>query len=170
MAFEVARQLSRKGTRVKGVILIDSPCPIDHTPLPEEIISGIAGLKDTELKSKNALNLRQQIQSRFKSHATMLSAYSPAPEKEVDFSCILLQCTETINTETLYGVSYPWLSDTKHREESSKLWEELIGTSIPVLDLACDHFQVFDKSQVSQSNGSRFNFAPKFDIELLTIV
>ena len=40
-AFELASQLLQKGEQVKSIILIDSPCPVDHEPLPNAISSYI---------------------------------------------------------------------------------------------------------------------------------
>ncbi|KAE9395866.1 alpha/beta-hydrolase [Gymnopus androsaceus JB14] len=41
VAFEAARQLLAQGHEVRGVLLIDSPSPIDHVPLSDSLIQGI---------------------------------------------------------------------------------------------------------------------------------
>lgn len=41
VAFEAARQLLAQGREVRGVLLIDSPSPIDHVPLSDSLIQGI---------------------------------------------------------------------------------------------------------------------------------
>jgi hypothetical protein len=43
------------------------------------------------------------------------------------------------------------LGDLKAGDQSIKLWEELLGRDIPVLELDCNHFEVFEGENVSNT-------------------
>ncbi|RYP83572.1 hypothetical protein DL769_001326 [Monosporascus sp. CRB-8-3] len=145
LAFEVSRQLRKLGNTVKGVILIDSPYPIDHQALPSEVISHVVKKlsKGRELLSDAAKQVRATIEAQFRRHARMLQEYNPDRQDE-DVPCVMLKCTHALDTEMLCGVSYPWLSDDTFRDKCVRDWEQLIGKRIPVMDVDCNHFEVFD--------------------------
>ncbi|RYP44237.1 hypothetical protein DL768_009270 [Monosporascus sp. mg162] len=149
LAFEVSRQLRKLGTTVKGVILIDSPYPIDHQALPLEVISHVVKKpsKGRKLLSDAAKQARDTIEAQFRRHARMLQEYNPDRNVE-DVPCVMLKCTHTFDTETLCGVSYPWLSDDTFRDQCMRDWEQLIGKRIPVMDVDCNHFEVFDEKHI----------------------
>lgn len=156
LAFEVSRQLVRKGTSVKGVILIDSPVPISHKALPREIISYVLARATADgraIKSDAAKKARDDVEAQFKKHAAMLQEYSPgradAKSGWADVPVVILRCLRTMDTEALCGVTYPWLNDVQVAQESIEKWEKLIGRRIPVLELDCDHFDVFKSANVS---------------------
>ncbi|RYP12953.1 hypothetical protein DL767_010979 [Monosporascus sp. MG133] len=149
LAFEVSRQLRKLGTTVKGVILIDSPYPIDHQALPSEVISHVVKKpsKGRQLLSDAAKQARDTIEAQFRRHARMLQEYNPDRNVE-DVPCVMLKCTHTLDTETLCGVSYPWLSEDAFRDQCVRDWEQLIGKRIPVMDVDCNHFEVFDEKHL----------------------
>ncbi|KAI1132517.1 hypothetical protein F5Y10DRAFT_293615 [Nemania abortiva] len=150
LAFEVARQLRSLGQSVKGLILIDSPPPVVHQALPSEIISYILSNKTTNgttYAAESSKKAREKIKQKFLHHAMLLQNYHPTPKAD-DFPCVMLKCSQSMDTAKLCNVTYPWVSDDDFRERSVWQWEELIGRSIPVLDVACNHFQVFDAEHV----------------------
>ncbi|KAI1275967.1 Alpha/Beta hydrolase protein [Xylaria sp. FL0933] len=149
LAFEMARQLRRLGRTPKGVVLIDSPSPVGHRALPAEIIShiikqsesGAAGVTET------AKRARARIASQFQHHAGLLERYAPEP-RSGDVPCIMLRCTQTMDTEALCGVRYPWLSDETVRARFVGEWEGLIGRHVTCYDIACNHFEVFQSRNI----------------------
>ncbi|KAL7622053.1 polyketide beta-ketoacyl-synthase [Parahypoxylon ruwenzoriense] len=146
LAFEVSRQLRQLGRPVKGVVLIDSPLPVNHRALPQEVISYVVGERLSDISknvSEASKQARDKINQKFYHHAMMLQNYHPQPQPG-DVPCVMLKCSQIMDTDALCNVSYPWLSDEGFRERSVKQWEQLIGRQIPVLDLPCNHFQVFD--------------------------
>ncbi|KND89106.1 putative sterigmatocystin biosynthesis polyketide synthase [Tolypocladium ophioglossoides CBS 100239] len=152
LALEVSRQLIRRGQSPKGIILIDSPVPVEHEPLPEAIISSIVEnlqQRPKNAQSKHAQHARTCIEAQFRRQAGLLSRYNP-PAAVGSVPCIMINCNRTIDTKTLYGVSYPWLSDDRVRNEASKAWERLLGRTIPVLEVNCNHFEVFDAPMVAE--------------------
>ncbi len=43
VGFEAARQLMRRGVPVKGIVLINSPFPVDHVPSSNEFMAVTSG-------------------------------------------------------------------------------------------------------------------------------
>ena len=151
LAFEVARQLRCSGCGVRGLILIDSPPPINHVPLPEEVINlvfgGDSSTTQRKIESKRAKKMRVQLKERFLSHAAMLQNYNPRAEGELP--CIFIKCTQTMDTKKSCGISYPWLSDASYRDQTREMWESLSGRPVTILGIDCNHFDVFEKQHVS---------------------
>lgn len=151
LAFEVSRQLQSLGHVVKGLILVDSPPPVDHTPLPQEIVSYVLrnkAISETTEVTEASKQARERLSKRFQYHAALLQDYHPEPRTD-SVPCVMLKCSRSMDTETLCNVAYPWISDDEFRESSVAQWEQLLGRSIPVLDIACNHFEVFDPDHVS---------------------
>ncbi len=146
VAFELARQLLQKGEQIKGIVLIDSPYPIDHEPLPNAIISHI-----TESGSTNDSGSagRQRVSAQFQANAALLGKYKP-PAIRIGFpKIIMLRSRETLDSERLCGVRYPWLSDQNTRSEAILAWEKLVRQKISVLDIPGNHFETFAPQNVS---------------------
>jgi len=59
-----------------------------------------------------------------------------------------MKCKEVFDAEGLCGVKYPWLSDERARLESVKVWEDLLGRPIPILDVSGNHFDLFSPGNV----------------------
>ncbi|KAI9661312.1 MAG: Type I Iterative PKS [Bathelium mastoideum] len=140
LAFEIACQLQRAGKHIDGIILIDSPCPKDHDPLPDPVIAKITG--DMANESTSGRKIRNQVQAQFKRNARLLKHYNPS-SVHAGFPCVFIKARDTFDTQKLCGLQYPWLSDDAHRVESIRSWEKLIQRSMPVLEAEGNHFSVF---------------------------
>ncbi|KAG7125496.1 Orsellinic acid synthase armB like protein [Verticillium longisporum] len=149
LALEVSHQLQQRGNSPRGIILIDSPLPVEHKPLPEEIISRVVRKFPSLHESGAAAKVRSCVEAQFRRHAGLLKRYSPLPLRG-DVPCVSIVCMKTIDTQALCGVSYPWLSDSGFRDESLKGWERLLGREIPVLEIDCNHFEVFDAPNIDE--------------------
>ncbi|KAI0409182.1 hypothetical protein F4802DRAFT_239318 [Xylaria palmicola] len=152
LAFEVSRQLQSLGRVVKGLILIDSPPPVNHKALPQEVVSYIVDNRvtgETTHVTEASKQARDKLKQRFQYHASLLQNYHPEPL--TDIPCVILNCSRSMDTETLCNVAYPWISSDTFRASSATQWERLLGRTIPVLDIDCNHFEVFDAAHVSFS-------------------
>ncbi|KAL7939401.1 hypothetical protein V8C35DRAFT_326452 [Trichoderma chlorosporum] len=160
LAFEVSRQLQLQGTRVKGVILVDSPVPKGHEALPRQIISYILDQRRNGSPSGNrvaanseaAMRARASIESQFRRHADMLQCYNPKSNPHGDVPCVIIRCAQNMDTMSLCGVEYPFLGSSESRDQSTREWENLTGQRIPVLDVDCNHFEVFDDAFAAQTS------------------
>lgn len=155
LAFEVSRQLRQRGKPPRGIILIDSPTPIGHEPLPKEVISHVVSKTASQRGSEAAAEARSCIEAQFRRHAGLLQKYDPLPE-EGDVQCVSISCVRTMDTQELCGVSYPWLAEDGFRRESLRSWERLLKQSIAVLEVDCNHFEVFEPSYVSLVIGNHW--------------
>ncbi|UZP39414.1 hypothetical protein NXS19_007230 [Fusarium pseudograminearum] len=70
VAFEVARLLFLRGIEVRGLVLIDSPSPINHEPLPAPIISSIT-------RSTGRSESTNALEEEFLCNASLLGRYKP---------------------------------------------------------------------------------------------
>ncbi|EOD44424.1 putative polyketide synthase protein [Neofusicoccum parvum UCRNP2] len=138
LAFEVSRQLRRRGskTAVLGVVLVDSPHPVAHEPLPEAVVSHVCG--QLPARTPAMRGVRAAIEAQFHRNARLLGRYGPRPAGDggagPDARCVMVKCSGTFDAEALCGVAYPWLSDDECRAQSVKVWESLVGRSVPTLD------------------------------------
>lgn len=81
VAFESAHHLREEGKDVKGLILIDSPYPVNHEPLPDEVIAHVS----KSGSPNNANNsTRQRVAKQFQANAAMLGKYT-APRSSQAF-------------------------------------------------------------------------------------
>ena len=146
VAFEAAGQLTAAGFHVKGVILIDSPYPRDHQPLPAKVISHILN-KAARTSSMKNNNTTLHLQAEFKHNAALLSKYSPPSRSSI--KTIMLRSRDTIDTEGLCGVKYDWLSSQEARDSAIRGWEEIAGGGVQVLEIPGNHFEAFAEKHVS---------------------
>ncbi|KAL1636985.1 polyketide beta-ketoacyl-synthase [Diplodia intermedia] len=155
LAFEIARQLRRQLPQspraVAGVVLIDSPHPVGHVPLPDEIIayvssSGGNSNNSAAKPSKAVADIRAAVAKQFRRNAALLGAYAPADADGI--RCVMLMCKGGFDAEALCGVEYAWLSDEAARRESVRVWEGLLGREVPVLEVEGNHFDLFERGNV----------------------
>ncbi|KAF2818864.1 ketoacyl-synt-domain-containing protein [Ophiobolus disseminans] len=146
LAFEISRQLSMPTPsprpHILGVILIDSPSPLSHTPLPAPIISHITSRMPTTPTSA-------AIKAQFQRNAALLGTYAP-PLGGHGVPCVMLKCTDLFDAKGLCGVEYGWLSDEDARVASVAAWEGVVGGEVEVLDVPGDHFGVFEGRNVER--------------------
>lgn len=148
VAFEAARQLTAQGLEVKGLILIDSPSPIDHEPLPAAVISSI--IKPSGQAHSFSSN-RIALEDEFSSNAHLLGTYQPEPFSSTNgkgLKTIMLRSQDVLDTEALYGVRYDWLSRQDTRAAAIVDWEELVGGHVEILPIPGNHFEPFLKENV----------------------
>lgn len=136
------------GFEVKGLILIDSPNPIDHEPLPNEVIANI-------IKSSgqtHALNNNAALREEFQFHASLLGSYkavSFSKTNRLRLKTVMLRSQNVFDTESLCGVRYDWLSNQDARAAAIVAWEGLVGGYVKVLPIPGNHFEAFSQKNVS---------------------
>ncbi|KAL8730211.1 MAG: hypothetical protein Q9166_004188 [cf. Caloplaca sp. 2 TL-2023] len=151
VAFEAARQLLQAEISVQGLILIDAPLPIDHTPLPQELISYLFGRGKTGLDSGISSN-RDVILAQFKYHTKLLAEHRAFPldaELGHGLRTVILHSDNTLDTNKLCGVSYEWLNSEKMQKEVVQGWKTLVGKTVGVLTIPGNHFEAFDHKNIT---------------------
>lgn len=149
VAFEVARMLIVNGTPVHGLVFIDSPYPQMGVHLPEAIISAVVGAKVHNPRHAELVRLQMRYASK------ALLEYDPrsslashvAPPKAV-----MLRSQDgygyNIDTADSETATARFLTDRRDPATSVAGWEELLGSSVPVLDIPGNHFQPFEPENV----------------------
>ncbi|KAF4443740.1 polyketide synthase [Fusarium austroafricanum] len=135
-----------------GLVMIDSPSPVDHDPLPAAVIANIArssGQMGTSASISNAL------EEEFTSNAALLGTYKPVPFPQTTGRVLrtaMLLSQDPFDTETLCGAKYDWLSKRDTRDDSIGTWEELVGCHIEVLPIPGNHFEPFLDDMIDKTS------------------
>ncbi|KAJ4267111.1 polyketide beta-ketoacyl-synthase [Fusarium torreyae] len=147
VAYEAARQLTFRGVDVKGLVLIDSPSPINHEPLPASIIDSI-------IRSLDQSGVTNALKEEFLSNASLLGSYKPETFSRVTgrpLRTVMLRSQDTLDTEALYGVRYDWLSRQEARDNAIVAWENLVGGTVEVLPIPGNHFEPFTEDKIDET-------------------
>ena len=154
VAFEAARVLMAGGYDVTGVVLIDSPPPLNHKPLSANIIDAVT--KDD--RNRGGLvgeNIRSLVRKSFTACAGMLGAFKPDAVTSTSRPiprAFLLRSKDGFHLNAnndSRGVENVWLQDRSDPRTSIEGWEILTKAKMPYMDIPGDHFQVFDVANVS---------------------
>ncbi|KAL8913791.1 MAG: hypothetical protein Q9172_007210 [Xanthocarpia lactea] len=154
VAFEAAHILQGQGVDVRGLVLIDSPYPHNHEPLPEEVIKYVLHRNSSRKGVKNQgddTSKSSPLLLEFKANAALLGAYSP-PHTRCDIKTVILRSRDTFDTSALCGVKYDWLSSQSARTEAIKGWESIVGERVDVLDIPGNHFQAFEEQNIAETS------------------
>ena len=94
-AYEIATQLVALGHEVKGVILIDSACPLTLSPLPVETLMILRRVGTFDRLSKQGTNgsIPKKVQEHFVKSIAALKNYRPEPLPTMQYQ--RLQCWAT---------------------------------------------------------------------------
>lgn len=158
VAFEAARVLQAEGHAIAGVVLIDSPPPINHKPLSAAIIHDVVrGGRKGELVGDT---IRSLARKSFTSCARMLECFKPEAATSTSRPAprtFLLRATNSydFNTESDGGeFQNPWLQDRSDPRTSIVGWQIVTGAKVPHTDISGNHFQAFDAANVSDATVS----------------
>ena len=154
VAYEAVRQLLDAGLPIRGLLLIDSPLPHNHKPLPEAIINYILGKSNTVAASTNddeRPSPDPYLVRSFKHCAHLLGQYNPhplSPDQQSHLRTVVLRSADDFDAQGLCGVEYGWLERQDVRDEAIEGWRRLVG-NLEVLDIEGTHFDVFRADKVS---------------------
>ncbi|ETW82343.1 polyketide synthase variant A [Heterobasidion irregulare TC 32-1] len=143
VAFELARQLLTKGVPVKGVVLIDAPCPLDHVPLPDTLLESIAGLNGRD----STAHVSRLVKAQFQMNSRLLGRYRPAASRGVCPRLVLLRSREAYKPAGVLDVP-KWLCDRSDPQDAVAGWQSLVDGPVKVLDIPGHHFQPFHSTNV----------------------
>lgn len=142
MAFETAKRLTQNGVRVRGIVLIDSPCPGKHVPLSSSVIDHVTRSHSQGIDSAT-LNL---VAEQFKESSRLLSVYKPSGTGKLEAPIVLLRSSEGYAPP---GLDVPdWL---QHRGSEGAVvgeWEALTRSPVKTWSIPGDHFAPFNPENV----------------------
>jgi iterative type I PKS product template protein len=144
MAFEVARQLLKSGIIVKGVVLIDSPSPLNHVPLSDALIEAIVKLDRSPVPS----DIGRLVKRQFQMNSQILLEYDPTlgggPYPPV---VLLRSCANYCPGASLEVPD--WLSNRDNSRSTE--WETIVGGPVKCIEIPGHHFQPFHSPYVRLS-------------------
>ncbi|KAK0194332.1 hypothetical protein F5146DRAFT_1035319 [Armillaria mellea] len=141
VGFEAARQLMRRGVPVKGVVLIDSPFPVDHVPSSNEFMAVTAGAFTRGGRTPIGRMMWKQLQQ----NAPLLKTYNPRIAGGPYPPLVLLHNQEGIPPDAFLPYPVPrWMSE-KGTDPCllADDWSGLVGAPIKVIHLPGTHFTTF---------------------------
>ena len=123
---------------MKGVVLIDSPSPLNHAPLSDALIDTIVMLNRNSVPSSVGLLIKRQFQlnSRILLHYDPTVGGGPYPQ------LVLLCACDDFHPRGDLEVP-GWLSNKYHRRSAVEGWEMIVGKPITCFDIPGHHFQLF---------------------------
>ncbi|KAK0463812.1 putative polyketide synthase [Desarmillaria tabescens] len=126
-AYETALQLQKQGIIVKGILLIDSPNPINHVPLSKDLIAAAVQFDSRS----SASEVSQLIKKQFAMNAAMLKDYDPCATQGVCPPIVLLRSSEGSNPEGVADVPR-WLVDQSDAKNATVGWDTLTPSPVEV--------------------------------------
>ncbi|EIW74583.1 ketoacyl-synt-domain-containing protein [Coniophora puteana RWD-64-598 SS2] len=141
VAFEMARQMNVHDDLVRGILLIDSPCPTHHVPLSESVIDFVAA-------RIAAPELTSFVNAQFRANSGLLAQYTPAALQCSTVPHIILHSSDSFNPKDLNDIS-AWLSDRPGGLRSEVAgWESLLGAPVRYDYVPGNHFEAFSQNNV----------------------
>lgn len=152
-------------SQVRGIILIDSPCPARHVPMTSTLIDAVLTSQTSEPRSSYSAiaNRRKDFQkfvkSQFARNVKLLEQYGAVFEDlkggDLDRSSyppvVLLRSKEGFCPRDVpHGDVPEWLKYRTGPRADIEEWRRLIRhDKIEVLEIPGDHFSVFKEENVS---------------------
>lgn len=155
VAFEAAKVLMAKGHPVLGVVLIDSPPPINHEPLSATIIDAVAKTGGTSGSVGDTI--RSLVHQSFVSCTSLLEKFQPKLTTNSTIPVprvFLLRSSDDFHLGTGDDggeLENTWLQDRSDPQTSIEGWERVINGKVLHVDIPGNHFEVFDVKNVSSS-------------------
>lgn len=144
--------MMKEGLDVKGVVLVDAPCPTDHVPLSATVMDHIV----TQGKpSRSETETAGSVKEQFRKSSELLKKYSPSSDGPYPRVAFLRSREGTkLERESMREKVPVWLADRDDPETTVSGWEMMLGGKLRRWDIPGDHFQPFLPENVSvlQSN------------------
>jgi hypothetical protein len=140
----------QRGVQVKGVLLIDTPSPVNHVPLSTSLISSAVV---QNVGSRSESTIAKLMKAQFKVNSELLGRYQP-PKLGKYPPLAMLRSKEGLVFDaqtTGFTETIPlWLGDRTNPKTAVVGWEGLVGAEVKVWDIPGNHFQPFMPNNVSQ--------------------
>lgn len=137
----------KDGFDVKGVILVDSPCPTDHVALSMILVDHVVAQGSSSLSETGMMG---SVKEQLRKSSELLKSYSLSSDGP--YPCVaFLRSREGVKVESeLMQEELPvWLIDRDEPETTTRGWETLLKGKLKRWDIPGDHFQPFLPENVS---------------------
>ncbi|KAF5350379.1 hypothetical protein D9758_012473 [Tetrapyrgos nigripes] len=146
-AYETSLQLQKRGVVVKGIVLIDSPSPINHVPLSDSLIEAVV-----ELDKRKSSDLGQFIKSQFRMNSALLGDYNPFQTNGTCPPLVVLRSSEGFTSERVDPSTVPaWLADRGDSRQAVVGWEKVARLPVKIIDIPGNHFEPFKNQNIGRT-------------------
>lgn len=140
-AFEIGRLMIKEGSDVRGVVLVDAPCPMDHVPLSAALLDNVLNQGSTSRSEAEAM---RSIKEQFRKCSELLEGYSPSPDGPYPRAAFLRSREGVkVESESMREKLPVWLVDREEPETTTSGWETVLKNKVERWDVPGDHFQPF---------------------------
>ena len=139
--------MMRGGFDVKGIVLVDSPCPADHVTLSAILVDHIVA---QGRPSRSETEMVGPVKEQLRKSSELLKKYSPSSEGP--YPCVaFLRSGEgvKVESESMREEIPVWLTDRDEPEATIRGWETLLKGKLKRWDIPGDHFRPFLPENVS---------------------
>ena len=144
--------MMEEGLDVKGVVLIDAPCPTDHVPLSAALLDHVVTQRKPSWSEKETMG---SIKEEFRKNSELLRGYSPSSDGPFPHVAFLRSREGTkVESESIREKVPVWLADRDEPDTTISGWETLIRGTLKWWDVPGDHFQPFLPENVCVSGFS----------------
>ena len=134
----------QRGLEVKGVLLIDSPGPVDRILLSESLLECAV---DSNAGFSSNPEVAKLMKTQLRTNSALLTRYEP-PNLECYPRTVFLRSKEGVVSDI--GENIPmWLADRNDARTAVEGWERLLGKEVKMWDIPGNHFQPFMPANVS---------------------
>lgn len=142
--------MMKDGVDVKGVVLVDSPCPTDHVTLSATLVDHIVA---QGRPSRSGVEMAGSVKEQLRKSSELLQGYPHPPDGPYP-RVAFLRSGEGVKVESdSVREEVPvWLADRDESETTVGGWEALLGRRLKRWDIPGDHFQPFLPENVSATN------------------
>ncbi|EEB99388.1 hypothetical protein MPER_00945 [Moniliophthora perniciosa FA553] len=144
VAYEAALQLQIRRVKVQGIILIDSPNPMNHIPLSGPLIQAAM-----ECDSITRSPLGPYIVSQFEECVRLLQCYDPRSTGGTCPPLVMLRSSQGFESTDVSSVP-SWLTDRSNPRLSVSGWEDLTEQPVKIIDIPGHHFEPFRAANINQ--------------------
>lgn len=144
--------MMKEGFDVRGVVLVDAPCPTDRVPLSATLVNHVVSRGGN---SRSETEAAETVKEQLRKSSDLLKGHSPSPDGPFP-RVAFLRSREGVKVESgLMGEEIPvWLTDREVSETTTGEWEVLLKGELKRWDLPGDHFQPFMPENVSGSGST----------------
>ncbi|CAK4016278.1 polyketide synthase [Lecanosticta acicola] len=159
VAYQIAEILRQQGKQVQGLVLIDSPPPVDHRPLSASIIEAVTGGNQCH-RGDLAKQIQKLASMSFASCTQLLVNFQPLlPSRSSEL--VVKKCgPPTVLLRSVEGWKRPgeqdarvenaWLQDRSDPRTATDEWEVLLQQKLHCIDIPGDHFAPFEARNVQE--------------------
>jgi thioesterase domain-containing protein len=142
--------MMKEGLDVKGVVLVDAPCPTEHVPLSATLLDHIVTRRKP---SRSEAETMRSIKEQFRKSSELLKGYSPSSDGPYPRVAYLRSREGVkVESESMREKVPAWLTDRDEPGTTISGWEMLLKEKLRRWDVPGDHFQPFLPENVSLSD------------------